>query len=99
MREALIKDEYRPAVVAAIMLALWYSKGELRRDPRYILRDVNEACRDAFIKAGKSDLARSLRVDEANDKLKQKARRITTILERLNINSAYRRTRLLGPTV
>lgn len=85
LREALIKDEYRPAVVAAIMLALWYSKGELRRDPRYILRDVNEACRDAFIKAGKADLARSLRVDEANDKLKQKARRITTILERLNI--------------
>ena len=37
------------------------------------------------MKAGKPDLAKSLRVDEANDKLKQKARRIATILERLNV--------------
>src|ERR1700674_2894818 len=85
MREARIKDEFRPAVVAAIMLALWHSKGEIRRDPRYILRDINESCRDAFIKAGKADLAKSLRVDEANDKLKEKARRIAVILERLNV--------------
>lgn len=85
LREARIKDEYRPAVVAAVMLALWRSKGDIRRDPHYILRDVNDACRDAFVKAGKADLAISLRVDEANDKLKEKARRITTILERLNI--------------
>lgn len=85
LREARVKDEYRPAVVAAVMLALWFSKGDLRREPQHILRDINEACRDAFIKAGKSDLAKSLRVDEANDKLKEKARRIATILERLNV--------------
>lgn len=85
LREARIKDEYRPAVVAAVMLALWFSKGAIRREPQYILRDINEACRDAFIKAGKPDLARSLRVDDANDKLKEKARRIATILERLNV--------------
>jgi type I restriction enzyme M protein len=85
LREARVKDEYRPAVVAAVMLALWFSKGDIRREPQYILRDINEACRDAFIKAGKSDLAKSLRVDEANDKLKEKARRIATILERLNV--------------
>lgn len=85
LREARIKDEYRPAVVAAVMLALWFSRGEIRRDPRFILKDINDSCRDAFIKAGKPDLARSLRVDEANDKLKEKARRIATILERLNV--------------
>ncbi|MGC4028782.1 MAG: N-6 DNA methylase [Steroidobacteraceae bacterium] len=85
LREARIKDEFRPAVVAAIMLALWWSKGELRRDVRYILGDINRACREAFIKADKADLARSLRVDEANDKLKDKARRIARILERLNV--------------
>jgi type I restriction-modification system DNA methylase subunit len=85
LREARVKDEYRPAVVAAVMLALWRSKGEIRREPQYILRDINESCRDAFIKAGKADLAKSLRVDEANDKLKEKARRIATILERLNV--------------
>ena len=36
LREARIKDEYRPAVVAAVMLALWRSRGEIRRDPKYI---------------------------------------------------------------
>jgi type I restriction enzyme M protein len=85
LRESRIKDELRPAVVAAIMLALWHSKGEIRRDPRYILQDINQSCRDAFLKAGKADLAKSLRVDEANEKLREKARRIATILERLNV--------------
>ena len=85
LREARIQDGQRPAVVGAIMLALWHSKGKIRRDPSYILRDINKSCRDAFIKAGKADLAKSLRVDEANDKLTVKTRRIATILERLNI--------------
>ena len=85
LREAHIKDEYRPAVVAATMLALWHSRGAIRRDPRYILSDINSACEDAYKQAGRANLAKSLRVDEANDKLKKKARRIATILERLNI--------------
>ena len=85
LREARITDAYRPAVVAAAMLALWHSKGEIRRDPKFILRDINESCRDAFLKAGKPEVAKSLRVDEANDKLKLKVRRIATILERLNV--------------
>lgn len=85
LRESDIRDGNRPVVVGAIMLALWNSKGEIRRDPRFILRDINESCRDAFVRAGKADLAKSLRVDEANDKLKEKARRIAVILERLNI--------------
>lgn len=85
LRESRVKDEFRPAVVAAIMLALWNSKGEIRRDQRYILRDINDSCRDAFIRAGKADLAKSLRVDEANEKLRDKARRIAKILERLNV--------------
>ena len=85
LREARVKDEFRPVVVAAVMLALWHSRGAIRRDPRYILSDINASCRDAFVRAGRTDLARSLRVDEANDKLREKARRITTILERLNV--------------
>lgn len=85
LRESRVKDELRPAVVAAIMLALWYSKGDLRRDPKFILKDINDACRDAFVKAGKADLAKSLHVEEANEKLREKARRIATILERLNV--------------
>ena len=86
LRESRVKDEFRPAVVAAIMLGLWFARGEVRRDPRYILHDINDACRDAFVKAGKADLAKSLRIDEANEKLRQKARRIAVILERLNVS-------------
>jgi hypothetical protein len=85
LRESRIQDGQRPAVVGAIMLALWHSKGEVRRDSSVILRDINSACRDAFVAAGKPELAKSLRVDEANFKLREKARRIATILERLNI--------------
>ena len=85
LRESRIKDEFRPAVVAAIMLALWKSRGAIRKDPRYILGDINQECRKAFWHAKKPDLADSLRVDEANDTLAIKSRRIVTILERLNV--------------
>ncbi len=85
LRESGIKDEFRPAVVGAIMLALWQSKGNIRKDPAHILSDINEACGKAFWKAKKADLAKSIRVDEANDDLAINARRIVTILERLNI--------------
>ena len=85
LRESDIKDEFRPMNVAAVMLALWHSRGRIRRNRQFILRDVNTSCRDAFIRADRADLAQSLRVDEANSKLSEKARRIATILERLNV--------------
>lgn len=85
LRESGIKDEFRPAVVGAIMLALWQSKGNIRKDPAHILSDINEACGKAFWKAKKADLAKSICVDEANDDLAINARRIVTILERLNV--------------
>lgn len=85
LRESGIKDEYRPAVVAAIMLALWQSKGDIRRSPDHILGDINAACQKAFWRTKKQALAASLRVDEANDTLARKAVRIATILERLNV--------------
>lgn len=88
LRESNIKDEFRPAVVAAIMLALWQSGKActtIRRDPASILQDINAACRLAFKRAGKPELSKSIRVDEANEELQVKARRITAILERLNV--------------
>ena len=85
LRESGIKDEFRPAVVGAIMLALWQSKGNIRKDPSHILSDINQACAQAFWKAKKADLAKSIRVDEANDDLAVNSRRIVTILERLNV--------------
>ena len=68
------------------MLALWQSRGNLRKDPGNILADINAACKQAFWKAGKPDLANSLLVDEANERLAVKARRIVSILERLNVS-------------
>lgn len=87
LRESDIRDEYRPAVVAAIMVALWQAGrtgGTINRNQRTILRDVNSYCSDAF-GSKKFKLANSLRVDPANDKLAKNARRIVAILERLNI--------------
>src|SRR5579872_676049 len=85
LRESGIKDEFRPAVVGAIMLALWQSKGDIRKSPEHILGDINTACERAFWRAKKPDLAKSLHVDAANDTLAVKARRIVSILERLNV--------------
>lgn len=85
LREAHIKDELRPANIAAIMLALWSSKGQIRRQPEYILLDINQSCGLAFQRSAQPDLAGSLRVDEANQKLAVNAIRIAVILERLNI--------------
>jgi type I restriction enzyme M protein len=86
LRESNVNDRSRPSVVGACMLALWHSKGKLRKDPEYILSDINQACGQAFWKADKPDLAKSLLVDEANEKLAVKARRIISILERLNVS-------------
>lgn len=85
LREAGLKDDFRPAAIGAIMLGLWHSRGDVRRDSKFILADINQACSRAFWNAGKPDLARSLHVDEANEKLAFRARRIVEILERLNI--------------
>lgn len=86
LREAKIKDEFRPAVVASIMLALASSRGKLRRDEDYILEDINNECAKAFTKAGKPELSKSLRVPEANRKLASKAIDIARILEKLNVS-------------
>lgn len=85
LRESGIKDELRPPAVAATMLALWHSKGDIRRSTSHILQDINQACGQAFWKADKPTLAASLKVDEANKTLAVKAQRIVAILERLNV--------------
>jgi hypothetical protein len=84
LRESNVNDRLRPAVVGASMLALWHSPN-LRKDPENILSDINVACERAFWRAGKREIAKSLHVDEANEKLAVKARRIINILERLNV--------------
>ncbi len=86
LREAKVKDEFRPAVVASIMLALASSRGKIRRDEEYILEDINSECAKAFAKAGKPELGRSLKVPEANRKLAAKSIEIARILEKLNVS-------------
>lgn len=88
LREANVKDEFRPAYVGAMMLALWQSRGRVRKDPDNVLRDINAACADAFSKGGKTELAHSLHVDEANTKLASSCWRILATLEKLNVVSA-----------
>lgn len=88
LREAAIKDEYRPAYVGAMMLALWQTRGRIRKDSDFVLSDINTACQMAFERGGKADVARSLRVDEANHKLARSAWKIIATLEKLNVVTA-----------
>ena len=88
LREASVRDELRPAYVGAFMLALWQSKGQIRKDPDWVLGDVNIACEVAFRNAGKPELAKSLHIDEANEKLAVNAWVIISILEKLNVVTA-----------
>lgn len=87
LRESGLKDDFRPGVIGAIMLALWKDGTSIRRDPRHILGDLNKACEAAFQNAMKPELSKSIRVDEANNKLAIRAPRICQILERLNITT------------
>jgi predicted RNA methylase len=70
------------------MLALWQSKGHIRRDPGFILQDINKACAQAFTNASKGELSKSLHIDEANEKLAQSAWQILSTLEQLNVVNA-----------
>lgn len=87
LRESGLKDDFRPAVIGAIMLALWQDGRNIRRDPAHILPDINTACGKAFWDAKKPELAGSIKVDEANQKLAIRTPRICQILDRLNITT------------
>ncbi len=90
LREAGVKDEYRPAYVGAMMLALWQSQGPLSRDPAKVLAQVNEYCEEAFRRADKAELAKSLQVNPANHGLANSVWQILAALERMNVvNAAF----------
>jgi predicted RNA methylase len=85
LREAHVKDEYRPAYIGAMMLALWQSRGSIQRDPAMVLHQINIVCQQAFERGGKAELARSLHIDEANTRLANTAWKILITLETLNV--------------
>ena len=87
LRECKIKDEFRPAIMGAFMLGLWHAKGDVRMDSQHVLEDINSECKKAFTRAGKSGIANSILVPEANRALAVKAMRICHILRTLNITT------------
>ena len=87
LRECKISDSLRPAIMGAIMLAIWQTKGNIRPDPDHVLLDINEACKQAFVKAGKPEVAESLIVPVENSKLAAKAQHILYILRLLSITT------------
>jgi len=94
LRECKIKDEFRPAYIATIMLALW--KGDVSVSPNVVLTQINANAKQALIDAGKSVLQDSLRVDAQNTILAAKAWQIIDILKKLNIQSFIREHDYLG---
>ena len=87
LRECRIKDELRPAVIGAFMLGMWKAKGDVRSSPEYVLSDVNSACRRAFQDAEKYEIADSILLPEANERLANRASEIIRILRLLNITT------------
>lgn len=86
-RECGIRDELRPAVMGAFMLALVESGGSISHHPEVVLMQVNKFCQNAFRRAGKHTIAESIMVPEANDALSSKAARIIHILRLLNVTT------------
>lgn len=86
-RECGIKDEWRPATIGAFMLGLWQSKGKVRTTSSHILSDINNACRQAFVAAGKPELAQTLAIPTGNRKLASRASDLCRILRLLNITN------------
>lgn len=87
LRECDIKDEFRPAIIAAFMLALWESRGDISPNPDRVLGQVNDNCRRAFERAGKFEIAKSIVVPEANAALAAQAARLCRILRLLNVTT------------
>ena len=76
-REAHVKDEKRPAVVGAIMLALWYAqkhKLSFRETPQEIITDVQDYCQKAFEEAEPRQMAMGKVLSSVLDSLKTKQR-------------------------
>src|SRR5207253_651989 len=69
------------------MIGLWQSGGNVRTDPEHVLVDINAACRAAFQKAGKAEIAVGILVNEANAVLADRAVQIVYILRLLNVTT------------
>lgn len=93
-RDCKIKDEYRPIYAATFMLALW--QGDVSVDESVVLNQINANSELALLKAKKSHLSKSLRVDDQNTDLAFRAWEIIDILKKLNIRSFIQEHDYLG---
>jgi len=84
-RSCKISDALRPAAIGAFMLAVWFTKGDIRTSPAHVLEDINRACKEAFRMANKSSLANSILLQEANVALANAAPQILHMLHLLGI--------------
>jgi len=94
LRECKIKDEFRPIYAATFMLGMWYANVSI--DAEVVLEQINSNAAKALRKAGKYELASSLRVDVENEDLSLKAWEIVDILTKLNIRSFIQEHDYLG---
>lgn len=93
-RECKIKDEYRPVCAATFMLALWF--GPVVTNSSVVLSQINSNVERALTVAGKYDLIHSLKIDEDNEILAEKAWEVIDILKRLNIDTFIHEHDYLG---
>lgn len=96
LRECDVKDEFRPAVIGAFMLAVTVSGGQIRTNPQHVLADVNSECKKAFEGAEKFEIAKSILVPESNAKLAARGIEIINILRLLGVPVLARAHDYLG---
>ena len=94
LRECKIKDEFRPIYAATFMLGMWY--GDVSTNSDVVLDQISSNASKALKRAGKQELASSLRVDTENEDLAEKAWEIVDILKKLNIRSFMQEHDYLG---
>ena len=93
-RECKIKDEFRAVYAATFMLALW--QGDVSADEAVVLSQINANAKQALENARKPHLAQSLRVDDQNSELANRAWEVIDILKKLNIRSFLQEHDYLG---
>lgn len=96
LRDAKIKDSERALIVGAASLALWYTKGKIRRTADFVIHDINRATKAAFAQAGWGEPPRPLIINEQNVLLAERLWRVILELEKLGLAVATENHDFLG---
>lgn len=96
LRDAKVKDSERALVVGATTLALWHTRGRIRRGAGVVIHEVNRATRAAFAEAGWKQPPRSLELNPQNTTLAEKLWRVIMELEKLGLTATIEHHDFLG---